>query len=108
MHRMVAAQRQARHNGFRRTSWHDSVRRHSILHDAVVDLDVQRAFVQPDTASALAATLFGLAETFADIGLAGSRFVLQNDNKSPFMRWLVAVIRPRPGIHINHSAWGDN
>ena len=97
---------------------HDRPRSQPIAHDSIVDLRVNRAFIEGDARAAGPATdarspspaaLEGFAEMLNHIGLSRTRLVLQGYQK-PACGWLFAwrVIITGPRIHVNHAAGRDH
>ena len=95
VHGMVAAERQTAHDGLRAARRHDGARGEYIAYDLVVDLRVQRAPVQSDPRAAGAARRNRLAESAIHVCLAGSRGVLQGNEKAPGVRRLHCHSRSR-------------
>src|SRR5262245_22487488 len=60
-------------------------------------------FVYRDAGAAGPAALRRFAEAPDDVGFAPSGFVLQRDQKSAFIRGVVAVVEAAPGVDVQHA-----
>jgi hypothetical protein len=108
MHRVIAAKRQAGHDGYLRAFRHDRVRGHRVLHDAIVDFGVERAIVKSDAGAAFSSGPLGLAESLVHIGFTGATLVLERDQETALMRLVVAKITARPCVHIHDVVGRDD
>ena len=75
----------------------------AISHDSIVDLRIDRSFIQADSRAARSAALHGFAEALVYVGLPRARFVLQRDQESAVVRLVVAVVFARPCVHVDHA-----
>ena len=79
MHRVIAGERQARHDDGRWCGGCPLARGESVSEDAAVLLGVQRAVVECDAGAAGAARLRRLAEALDEVGVAVALGVFQGD-----------------------------
>jgi hypothetical protein len=79
---VVATERQARDNSHWRIIGDEPVGRQLIADDAVIDLGVERAFVQSDAGASAEAVLRRSTEAFDDVSLAGAGLVMKGDKES--------------------------
>ena len=77
MHRMIADQRQSRHDSLRRSSRLDPIRRQLVAHDAVVRLGIEVALVDGDAGSPRVAVRRGWAKADDLVGPAVAFGILQ-------------------------------
>src|SRR5258707_6997111 len=101
---MVAAQRQSGDDGVRGATRHDGAGGQCISHDPIVDLCVDRSFVQAYARTACSTTLHGFAKALCHIGLSPAALVLQGYEETACIGRVVAVQPARPGADVKESA----
>ena len=88
---------------------HDGSRSQLIAHNAIVDLRVDRPFVETDAATAGSAGFNAVAETLDDVSFARARFILEGDQKSAGRRLISRrIVVAGPRIDVHHSVWGHH
>src|SRR5580700_192968 len=76
--------------------------------DAIVDLRINRIFVQRDSVATCPAALRGFLESLNHIRSSQTGCVLQRDKEAAIVRRLVAVIVARPSVHVDHAIRRNN
>src|SRR3984885_15868133 len=104
VHRVIASERQTGHDGLRSILRHDGSGGQGGAHYFVVALGIKVTMIETDAGTARAARLHSLTESQIDVGLALAGTVLQGDQEAAGVRRVIAVIHPRPGVHVNDSA----
>ncbi len=106
MHRMVAAQRHAGDDHVGLAGEGDAIGRDLQRFDAVIDLVIDLAVIDPDAGAAGRAFLLAFAEALGDVRAAVIILVLQRHHEAAGRRLVVIVVNAAPGVDIHGAVGG--